>query len=292
MKTRFTLPAYTATAIAFMSGIQMNGQVVYFDVDPDVVLDTDGETFAIDLDDDGMDDLVFNKESGTASTFYSGYIAFSAINAGAFDDMGNGFLGNIESTVWFAQYFPYVLEAGDVIDEHDNFNNFDNTLMFKGDDVDGVVDPVYSGYWHNADASPIAEKYIGFQWDAAYFKRYGWIRCSVIDSGKTFIIHDYAIEMSVGHPIAAGDTNTYVGIHNTDVQNSLLVYTNSYSLTVDYHATSPAILSIYDIAGRIIYSAELTSTKTQIDTENWMQGVYLVVVRDEKKTEQVKCLVH
>ncbi|MBK9454600.1 MAG: LysM peptidoglycan-binding domain-containing protein [Bacteroidetes bacterium] len=43
-------------------------------------------------------------------------------------------------------------------------------------------------------------------------QRYGWIRCSVIDSGRTLIIHDYAYELQPNYPIIAGDTVSYVDI--------------------------------------------------------------------------------
>lgn len=291
MKTTFSIEAYASMAIAYFSGLQVNGQVVYHDIDPDVILHEDNDEFQVDLDDDAIGEITFSKQSGTGVTYSSGNISFFGLFVD-FPGAGNGIVGSLSASSFGTNYFPYVLGTGEMIGASDFFYHSTNILVFATDDIDGVADPLFDGNWHNFDGTPIVEKFVGFQWDYGFYKRYGWIRCSVIDSGKTLVIHDYALEMQLNYPITTGDTIGYVGINDQAYQGSFQVSFAGNNLLVSYPFSTQAELSVFDISGRLVHTDKLLSEETHIETTEWQSGVYLFVVRDGEKTSTTKCLIN
>ena len=62
--------AYSAAATAFLAGaVGAEGQVVYTDIDPDEVLSA-GETFSLDLNNDGNIDFLINNRQETLPSFF------------------------------------------------------------------------------------------------------------------------------------------------------------------------------------------------------------------------------
>jgi hypothetical protein len=54
------LKAYSLFSTAFLiNGPSGFNQVVYVDIDPDIILDTPGEQFTLDIDGNGSDDISF-----------------------------------------------------------------------------------------------------------------------------------------------------------------------------------------------------------------------------------------
>ncbi|MBK7503561.1 MAG: hypothetical protein IPI52_00065 [Bacteroidetes bacterium] len=70
MANKFSLLQYSTAAVALLGVTAASSQVVYTDIDPDVVLDEPDEMFGIDLDDDGLNDFNFFNESFTTTVFY------------------------------------------------------------------------------------------------------------------------------------------------------------------------------------------------------------------------------
>ena len=67
--TKFSIKAYAASAISFLTIHQeAEAQVVYVDIDPDIVLSEGGQAAELDLDQNGTVDFWFHNNS---FTFYS-----------------------------------------------------------------------------------------------------------------------------------------------------------------------------------------------------------------------------
>ncbi|MBK9556443.1 MAG: hypothetical protein IPO47_11535 [Bacteroidetes bacterium] len=93
MANKFSLLQYSTAAVSLLGVTSASSQVVYTDIDPDVVLDEPDEIFGIDLDDDGLNDFNFFNESFTTYIPYAGAL-IHAIFVGAFDTMQNGIVGS------------------------------------------------------------------------------------------------------------------------------------------------------------------------------------------------------
>ena len=77
---------YSAAALALLSAkAAAYSQTIYTDIDPDVILDEPGETFGIDLDEDGLNDFNFFNKSFTTTVFYMDLANVKALFVGAFD---------------------------------------------------------------------------------------------------------------------------------------------------------------------------------------------------------------
>lgn len=291
MKQKFSLSEYTAAAIALLCFNSSKGQVTYWDIDPDTILEEDDDYFEIDLDDDGVIEFSFHKASGTATLYSSEIVKFIDLIAEAKGEIGNGIAGSASIGSGYSNYFPYVIEAGELINNSLPFYHFGQTLVLMHDDIDSIVDPTHQGNWYHFDGTPVTEKFVGFRWKQASDVRYGWVRCSVIDSGRTLVLHDYAVEMEVNKPILAGDTIGYVGINNNLHHNHLQLTFADNDLAIYYPFKSHAELSIIDISGKIVHTSKIFAELTHINTTAWHRGVYLVVVNNGETIEQAKCLV-
>ncbi len=288
MKGKFSLLQYSTAAVALLSATAAYSQVVYTDIDPDVVLDEPDEMFGIDLDADGLNDFNFFNESFTTTVFYMDLANVKALFVGAFDTMLNGIVGStgfLSGSGGFTYYRPYALEQGVLIGISNNFYN-DNyqTLAKEIDKFDSPFSNTHLGNWYSFYGVEILDKYLGFRFtNEESIQRYGWIRCSVIDSGHTLIIHDYAYELQSDYPILAGDTSHYVDVINVSNTFDASVYSFNKSIYVQLNNFKNAHLIISDIVGKVVLSKELENVSEIINMTNYAGGIYLVTIRQEDK---------
>jgi hypothetical protein len=280
MTNKFSLLHYSTAALALLGANAASSQVVYTDIDPDVVLDEPNEQFGIDLDSDGLNDFNFFNESFTTTVFYGDLANVKALFVGAFDTMQNGIAGHtafLSGAGGYTYYRPYVFESGSNIDQNQDFYN---------DNYQTLAMTIYkSGYFpstiHRGDWSPYfwgeqLFKFIGFRFtNEENIQRYGWVRCSVIDSGRTLIIHDYAYELQPDYPIIAGDTISYV---NVGEQNSLdaTVYSFGNKVLINLSTNIYVHLTISGIAGKIILEKKLNTQFETVDMSGFPAGMYIV----------------
>ncbi len=281
MINKFTLLQYSAAAVALIGATAASSQVIYTDIEPDVVLDQPDEMFGIDLDEDGLNDFNFFNESFTTTVFYMDLANVKALFVGAFDTMQNGIFGHtayVSGAGGYLYYRPFVLETENFIHEAENFYN---------DNYQTLAMTIYkSGYFpstfHQGDWTPYfwgdqIEQFLGFRFtDEEEIQRYGWIRCSVIDSGRTLIIHDYAYELQPDHPIITGDTLSYVDINSTENNLDALVYSFHKTIYIQLNNLGSTQLIISDIAGREFITKELLTKSELVSMQNYSSGIYVV----------------
>lgn len=281
-KKSLSLKEYSALSVSFIISTSFaQGQVIYTDLEPDVILNIDNDLLGIDFDGNGNYDAAFLKESFSLySTFYHIYNFYERIWAGpAYTPLNK--LAGIKETYSasyggeYYVYFPYALEEGAVITPPSlDFQNWGFQVMAWADSIyiGGFIN-FHGGLWFPEKI----EHYVGVRFiDADSLYHHGWIRCSVIDSGHTLIIHDYAYELQPNHPIAAGSLETYVDIE----KNNPLYSIYSFGNTIYYHLPPEDIgseISVFDLAGRIIYSGSITETYSSLSL-NCLPGIYIVQI--------------
>lgn len=204
------LHAYSISAAACLSGsIAVQGQILYTDLDPDLVCEMDRIYF--DLDQDGTDDVWIDR-------FYSGFFGaqYSAIMAGkenpyvSLATMGAGF--------WSEPIKPFAY--GDIIGSSDfwvnpnpAFGEIMADLSFIG--YYSCEDPtvILSSYGEFFDVS---NAYMGVRMSIPTGYIYGWIRLSVeyqdpcpLPYHDAFLVTGYemAVQLTPNTPITAGDLN-------------------------------------------------------------------------------------
>ena len=280
----FTLNEYSGFATAFLFiNANTNAQVIYTDIDPDIELNTDGQTFGIDVDNNGNIDFVFLKSSATYTTFWvsSDIIVYrQAVWVGPTTSI-NLIAGSYtqQSEAGDVYYNPYALNLGNLISDNLSFQN--NELQILGSEIRRSNGGLFGagGNWH----PDVENRYLGVRFiDNEDCFHYGWIRCTVADTSKRIIIKDYAYEVACEHPIVAGDSISYVGI--TEGQNNLDINVYGFGSIVYINVNEKlknAGIQVFNLEGKEIYSVELQNQFTEIKLDT-PKGIYLVeIIADE-----------
>lgn len=284
MASKFSLLQYSTAAVALLGVTAASSQVVYTDIDPDVVLDEPDEMFGIDLDDDGLNDFNFFNESFTTTVFYGDLANVKALFVGAFDTILNGIAGStgfLSGGGGYTYNWPFALPSGSVIDENLDFdnNNYQSLVMLKyKTDVPFVLP---QGNWTSFyEGLEILNHFIGFRFTNEENElRYGWIRCSVIDSGRTLIIHDYAYELQPDYPIIAGDTVSYVNIQEQPTVFAT-VYSFNTTVYINLQNHTPAQLTIVDVNGQTVLATTIYNQNEIIEMNYFPKGIYFVTLKE------------
>lgn len=297
MKSKFSILQYSISAAALLQGAAAFSQAIYTDVDPDIILDEPGESWGFDLDADGLNDFNFFNKSFTTTVFYMDQANVKALFAGAFDTMQNGINGSLGSlSGGYLYYRPYALEISIQISDINNFyNNNYQTLAVEIDVFDSPFPPFHQGNWYPWYGVDITNHFLGFRFtDEEAVQRYGWIRCSVVDSGRTLIIHDYAYESKPDTPILTGDTigdTTTVAIENLHTLNAA-VYSFENKIFISVSDFEDAIVTISNLQGMTLIKKEIQQDRNVIVMDNYSSGIYLVTIKSADKIYSKKVFIN
>ena len=274
MKMHHKLISYSTSAIAFILLHAAKAQAVYTDIDPDIVLDEDFDALGIDMDNNGDFDFAFIKFSYTTSDSIQDYQKIEKMFCGPYGNSANMIAG---THPW--RFYPYALSSGEVINDELLFYNYGYQRMayqlfssFEGFSTVILMD--YGGKWY----PEMFNHYLGVKFEGEDdCIHYGWIRCSIEDSGKVLTIKDYAFETKCDVGILAGDIigDTSVSVENI---NSLDATIYSFENTIhvelkDLNAKTE--IYIYSISGDLIYTKTLSDVNTTISLP-LTKGIYIV----------------
>jgi hypothetical protein len=165
------------------------------------------------------------------------------------------------------------------------------TLAAEIDVFDSPFLPFHQGNWYPWLGYDITNHFLGFRFeDESSNKRYGWIRCSVIDSGQTLIIHDYAYESKPDTPILTGDTigdTTTVNIQEGELLG-LSVYSFGNSVFINTLLNNVQY-RILNLQGEVITDGFITSGSSKFELSSVATGIYLMECRQgqERKTYKI-----
>ncbi|HMZ88246.1 MAG TPA: T9SS type A sorting domain-containing protein [Chitinophagales bacterium] len=252
------LAAYSAMAGAFVATTsEANATVVYTDID-DVTVEL-GETYALDLDNNGYSDFLMAAVSNSAGNWTWAYMIgnLSAYGYGGGSNMVIGYTGPILS-------YGSALNDGDLIGPDASFvSNTYNMLWLAS---------IYSGVTYGPFANT-EDKYIGVQFDIDGSLHYGWARLDVSVGPVSFTIKDYAYDDAEGTDISAGEKD--VAINNlTEAQVAAYSYGNTINVVIKDSEAGVDNVNVFDIDGKLVYSARLTGSNMAISLDNAATGLY------------------
>ena len=236
---------YGALSLAIAGVADATGQIVYTDVDPDFVGGA-GDTFAIDFDGDGTDDInIVQSNNGN-------YELVQAAPAA-----GNGVIAASNAGYFYASNLAY----GDAISagagSFRSFGSFCAGVGYAGSQFCGT-----------------GEGYIGVEFDVSGNTHYGWVRVSVGDSSN-YTVLDYAYESTPDAAIAAGDST--LGVEDQIFNSFSYFVDNTSQLNLKANAPLQSI-SIHNILGQEVISQKLGSTNEIVSLSALNSGVYLATV--------------
>lgn len=261
---KFDLLQYTCIAASFL-GLNNNikAQSIYTDIDPDIILDADFELAGVDMDNNGSYDFAFINISYTYQDEPWEYSLIQRLFAGPYAS-SNEIAGSQD-----IYYFPYALEEGNIVGSSLSFQNwgyqrlawrlFLSFTTWMGDTIEGTGS---GGNWF----PETIDHYLGvhFKDDEEQY-HYGWIRCSVEDSGRVLIIKDYAYEKQIDLSIEAGDKIGYVGIESSINQVGINIYSFDNKIYILSHtALIGSSIEITNLHGQNIYTGVLNQENFSI----------------------------
>ena len=276
--------AYALTAGCFLLlHKQIEAQVVYTDID-DIILDSDGETYLLDINNDGLMDFQFNKNSGSfiwTSEFGETQLRnLEIVTIHPYTEAGiaNNEIAGLSFSTYFSNisYWPYALLNEMLVNSELNFNrNYGRELIASR--LDKLPDEIgwqYAGYWY----PEMENRFLGIHFmDVDSNFHYGWIRCSVLENGEVFVITDHAYETVAEESIITGDTTAYVSIQSDTIATKFNLTIHPIPATdhiiIDYPTSTPTALNIYTSSGAIIYNNPYW-TGEAIDISNFPPAMY------------------
>ena len=283
MKKQLLKKVYTFITMAMLFSASANAQIVYTDVNPDILLNCSGnnvcsEEYSLDLNDDGISDFILatNKLSNSCGRCTANGILV----------IGPVYSAEISATAqsWIADTVGgYALNT--LIDSSLGWTNDSHILAKASRDcvpcVRGnyFVDVPPRGPWSN-----IFGKYLALKTQVGTDFYYGWIKLGVgINiSFVTITIMEYAYNSLPNQPILAGQTMT-TGIIENSLASSIDLFPNPADdhLAIDLGENSREVqITITDITGKIIYNTIASDAqKVEVNTKDFAEGIYLVQIQ-------------
>ena len=291
-KINSKLISYSSSAIAFILLHDAKAQAVYTDIDPDYVFDESPEGIWLDIDDNGTSDIGLQNYSFTLYSFsLQETYTFQFLIAFRYDPE-NAIAGYMNSD---GTCFPYALNEGEVINSALNWQLEVNQFLATNRYHSGV--PYHNCTdcnWYNELIPETIDHYLGIRFiDEKGGNHYGWIRCDVLDEGRTLIIKDYAYETKCDVGILAGDMigDTSVSVENINSLDAN-VYAFENNIYVDVKDLNEKTeVYIYSISGDFVYTQTLSELNTEI-TSSLPGGIYIVTVKSKKGKYIKKLLIN
>lgn len=286
MKSKLmSLAQYTASCSLFIGKMTntINAQVVYTDIDPDIVLNNAFEFAYLDIDNDGLNEFLFFNSHATTVTgasfnnksiqqlFIFGNCPGASIADSTYYHTAPGF--------GFISVYALIFPNNNIIDETLNFGCVDHRMAFISYFTDGGNIYDAGGNWFPA----FNHKYLGVRYaDNMECIHYGWIRCTVKDSANILIVEDYAFEAECDKPIIAGSTESYINISIVEPKENLLnIYPNPVHDVLHVVNNIEGIIDfeIFNLQGNSV-NIDLIN-KQSIIVDKLRAGIYQLRIRTE-----------
>jgi len=305
-KSTLSLLQYSAFTASFLSLNDTHSQAVYIDIDPDIILDSDGELGLVDMDNEGVIDFAFLNTSGTVSTSSSDITYVERLWAGPnFPQNGiAGYSSYHSGYGGFTIFFPYALNYGENVGPELPFHTWGfQRMAFR--DYTHHFPSLGTGTWAGGYWYPeVLDHYLGVRFlDSAGCNHYGWIRCDVKDEGRTLVVKDCAYESKCDVSIPAGDVvgttiefghdkgDIHTGI-NDDLFSGVSIYSFGDRVYINLNdINEKPEVHIYNIAGELVYS-EILKDKYSVLELNQPAGAYFVQLVSSKGSHGVKVFIN
>ena len=250
------LAKYGALSLAISGLTDVNGQIIYTDVDPDA-----GGTQLIDLNGDAAADFVITLNSSSSAV--RGFPVGGG--SGAANSFQNAFLGITASSF----NYPTLLSTGQAISS-------------AGPWVSAYAynDFCYASGYPNSQFCGVTDGYVGlrFRFTSGGPFYYGWARLDVTTAlgASTFVLKDFAYNSTPGAPIDAGQTT--LSIEDNQLSKIKIVSLNK-SIAL-YNLPTDSNYKLYSMTGQVVMNGDMTGSSNVIEAANLNNGVYLLEIND------------
>ena len=258
---------YSALSMALVSVAEASGQIVFTDVDPDFS-SASGESFAIDFDGNGTNDVTILRDEKTFVNSGNEITAPRIIldtETIAFENNGYTYTSN--------------LPQGESISPNGDFLSMGDVCVGYG--------YVYSFCHDYQDNS--GDSIVGIRFDLEGNTHYGWIELNTL-VGDQYQVLSYAYESTPDIGIFAGDpggeTDDTLSLEDSVIEG-LFAYIANDALTITSRNPLQNV-TIHNLNGQEVISQNLGNTSETINLNNLSTGMYIATVRTEGKRTAIK----
>lgn len=267
---------YTLLAIIVATTINVNAQIIFKDIIPDIKLtgsvqsNPNGDTIVIDFNNDNQHDyeLAMVNTSG---------LKFAYIQSGQPSNPGNNSIAAVNTTT---PRDIIALKANDTIFTNQPWETVTGGNLEMMTDFMGTT----AGQWISLN-----DGYIGCKFFIGTATHYGWIRAGISANNDTLYIKSYAYNSKPNECIIAGNTTTTSCSMLTEIEENLVseevkLYPNpaNASITVLSSSNNYSQITILDILGNEVLAQSLHSTSTKINTGSLPEGIYIYLISNKE----------
>jgi hypothetical protein len=266
--------AITAPMIA-LAGVA-NAQVIYTDIS-DVTLSTPGDSYDLDLNNDGNVDFVLQLQTNTS--FQRAGIAPYPLSTGN----PNAILG----TYYFANpaIFPYpaLLAQGDPINAaQPQFNLASIAFTVSSNLV--YIQPaflsIYNGSTYGKWQGGVTDGYVGLKFTDGTDNFFGWARCDVNDVATQIVIKDYAYNTNPDQALFAGQGDPAgIGTVNQSSSFNVFGFEGVANVFVNDGKFDGTTVTITNMLGQTMVNQVLNNRSSRFDLNQFGKGIYMVTVQ-------------
>ena len=291
LSNKLNITKYAALAAAFLHQKNAIAEVIYTDIEPDIVINNTGQMFLLDINDDGITDFNFLFSTTNFANFpYYGGINFYQLNAiFALPQNDNAIAAFTGS--YGAYIYPYVIEEGVSIGPlTGNFS--DKSIQTMAYQFYAIIQSYFYYPLINVGDWVFGEtkKYVGLQLHANDSIYYGWLRLDVATNNRSFTVRDFALET-----VAETAISTFIPVAINQISPTLNcdIFANANTVHINLNSANfkNASATIYDLNGRQILEQELSNGNNRILVDNVPAGMYIVYVICENQTKSETILL-
>ncbi len=254
-------------AISFLSiigNLSVNSQVVYTDVNPDVVVYgyylTQAGTYSFDLNNDGINDfelmhMDFDVPAAEADIYSS-------------NNSNSEILG--ENDIYYS-YITYALE--------ENYLIGSTQTTWLSPDGNNWLGKLYSNGEAPWQWGSSTDKYLGLRIKINGEWHYGWARLNIPVNGANITLKDFAYESTAEQPILTGDIGS-TNITN-QYQPDYLAFSNGKTLRIflKNNKLFGGNAKIFNVLGKEIKSFRINSVKMEVQLNDLSQGIFILKIK-------------
>ncbi|MFI5219412.1 MAG: T9SS type A sorting domain-containing protein [Bacteroidia bacterium] len=271
---------YLLSSIFYLQ--KVSAQIVYTNIIPDTLINTNNESYDLDLNNDAIKDFVLGYTSVPAGCFCFGF--YSGKNYARVSPL------QLTNGIVISGGYPSDLSVNTVIENSLNWNNASQQILVyqrpccvNQNGGIQVCAACYSGNWHTPTGP-----YLGLKFEIAGSIHFGWARLSIQINSAKFTIRDYAYNSIPNQPILAGQT-TITGVNEivSNEPEQLSVYPNpaTNSVTIKFPSDEAGEIQIVNLFGQIVFTEKINSEEKTIDVINFLSGMYVVRWNNGKNFE-------
>jgi hypothetical protein len=293
------LKKYAALAGTVTAAVgSVSAQVNYTDLNPDVLVTGNLDSYLLDLNGDLTPDFSFvtldTAFGGTNTSYFPIPVTYNVNYAGA---QMNNFPGNQwagenvitgTGTSASSSFGLANIPQGSSIGPG---NSWDSSSTLVGLNINVSI-PLL-GYSTNIQSGPMigTTGFIGLKFSVGGNTHYGWARVEVTPNGEILSIKDYAYDGTPNTPIVAGETGSGpVGVN--DNQDFVNVQTMGKFIRIELTQNLDfAQATVTSISGQEVVSRELNSTISDINTSEIASGIYILNINSNNGSYTKKLYV-